>query len=75
MRRCLVSQSHFSGRWLRCDVKRNRRSVFYMERETSYAGNLMLEIEEIKNMEDKSDEEVRMSFSSICGTVYTIICC
>lgn len=46
-----------------------------MEREASCAGNLTLEIEEIRKMEDKNDGTVRMSFSSICGTVHTIICC
>lgn len=40
-----------------------------------YAGDLMLEAEEIKNMDEKEDGNARVSFTSMCSHILTIICC
>ena len=47
----------------------------YTKKEECYAGNLTLEIEEIKTMDKKADENVRISISNVCSYLLTIICC
>lgn len=44
-------------------------------KEKKYAGDLMLEAEEIKNMDEKEDGNARVSFTSMCSHILTIICC
>lgn len=46
-----------------------------MEKEMYFAGDLELEIEEIRKMDEKDDEVVRVSFSTVCSPLLTLICC